>query len=412
MSDNPFALHPGFMSDFPESLRMEVYSSVRQVDRLAWQALRDPCALLTDLDYLKAIEESQVLDCQYRYFAFFRASELVCTLAGYCVETDIASLSDGPVRRMVLDMRKVLPGFLKIRTLEIGSPIALGLTVSRKPGLSQDSLREIIHQLKTYAAAHGEQLLLFRDFSDPPDPLEEALLAQDFALIPSVPAARLPVIWRSFDDYVSDLRYKYRNNLKRSQKRKEVCRIQTVITNDGQILSHLQELCQLSQNVHDHATELPRERIGLAYHQAMYDHFRRPSRWLLYFQDQQLVAYLHLVAYNRSMTAQYIGLDYQVSHQAQLYFNIGYDLIRYAIENGVNWIDGGATSYTAKSAAGFSIFPQRLYIHHKNPLAHWIARKLPVPLQDETSGCHYVFHDQQHQTIWQSKKRRQEGVAQ
>ncbi len=389
-----------------ERLSLEVVSTVDRVDRSRWEALRDRGVILTDPDYLKAIEEAQVLDCQYRYFTFTRGQEMVYSMAGYLLDTDIATLSTGGNSRAAQAIRKAFPRFLKIRTLEIGSPITLGLTISRKPDLTHEQLIEIIQQIKDYARRHRIDLILFRDFSDPEVPLEKALLQSEFAMIESVPSASLPLVWNTFDEYVSDLRYKYRNNLKRSLRRKEECNIQTIIANDGRVLEHIQELGRLSENVVQRSKELPRERIGPAYHQAMYDHLRDYSRWLMYFQDERLVAYIHFTVYDGALTAQYIGMDYEVSRQAQLYFNIGYDLIRYGIQHDMTMIHGGATSYAAKSAAGYSIYPQRVYMLHKNPLFQWIARRLTIPLQDETSNCHHVFRDDRYQVIWHPKKTR------
>lgn len=391
------------METDPVPLSLEVVSTVHRVDRSRWEALRDVRVLLTDLDYLAAIEQAQVLDCQYRYFMISHGQELLCSMAGYILDTDIATLSRGGNSRAAQAIRKVFPRFLKIRTLEIGSPITLGLTISRRPDLSQEQLAAIVNEIKGYARQNHVDLVLIRDFSDPEDSLEKALLQLGFAMIQSVPSASLPVVWKTFDEYVSDLRYKYRNNLKRSLRRKEECRIQTVIANDGRVLEHIQELSRLSANVVDRSKELPREHIGPAYHQAMYNRWRESSRWLMYFQDERLVAYIHFIEYHGSLTAQYIGMDYEVSRQAQLYFNIGYDLIRYSIEHGIALIHGGATSYAAKSAAGYSIYPQRVYILHENPLFQWVARRLPQPLQGQTSSCHYVFRDDKYQRIWRPK---------
>jgi predicted N-acyltransferase len=385
-------------------LRLMVFTSVDQIDRARWDSLRDPPYLLTDLDYLKAIEESQVLECQYRYFEFYQDQDLISSMAGYLLDTDIADLSTGFFRRVICAIRKILPGFLKYRTLEIGSPITLGLTISMKPGIDKDQLSAIFACLKDYAKEQSVRLILVRDFREPVEDLEKALSASGFALIQSVPAIHMHIVWKTFDEYLADFRSNYRHNIRRHIKRKEQMGIRTVQSNQVDVLDCVQEYERLLSNVVEKSSELPREHVGQAYHLAMYHYFRENSCWLQYFQEDELIAFLHLITYNGTLYAQYIGLDYQISKQAMIYFNVEYDLVHYAIENGLREIEAGAAAYCTKAAAGFSIYPQRIYLLHHNPLFLWIARLMPAPISSEIDECHYVFKDQQHQYLWKRKR--------
>lgn len=384
-------------------INLTVYTSVDQIDRSQWDNLRDPYHLLTNPNYLKAIEESQVLDCQYHYFEFHQDQDLICSMAGYLLDTDIADLSKGFFRQVIRAICKVFPGFLQYRTLEIGSPITLGLTISMKPGIDKNQLTDIFNCLKSFANERSVRLILVRDFRGPLVNLEEVLSASGFALIQSVPAVDMNIAWKTFDEYLADFRSKHRNNIKRNMKRKEKLGIRTVLSNQAEVLDHVPEYERLSNNVVEQSSELPREHVGQAYHLSMYRHFHQNSLWLQYFHEDRLAAYLHLIVYGGTLYAQYIGMDYQVSRQGMLYFNVAYDLVRYAIENGLRHIEAGATAYCTKAAAGFSIHPQRIYILHKNPFFHWIARLLPSSFNSEAAKCHYVFKDQQHQYLWKPK---------
>ncbi len=88
---------------------------------------------------------------------------------------------------------------------------------------------------------------------------------------------------------------------------------------------------------------------------------------------------------------QFVGMDYDVSRTALLYFNAYYDLIQFAIENRIQTIEAGITTYRAKSELGFSIIPQRMYIWHKSPLVRPFIPFFFKATRYRIDACHHAF---------------------
>jgi predicted N-acyltransferase len=389
---------------------MRVVHQLDQTNRPAWESLRDPGNLLSDYRYLKTIEEARVIECQPCYFEFYAGSEMICFAPAYLLANDLALYAGDPVQKVLLALRRLFPGWLKVPTLEFGSPISTGqmLSISPLAGLSQ--LGQAAALIIAYARTHRIGLVLLRDFVGPVRPLELAFKQNGFAEMLDFPLARMSVRWDSFEAYLAEMTDHYRSPVRRKMKLKEKQAIKTVWRRDESALDYLSDYRRLFANVRERSSEYPREYIGDPYHQAMHAFMGEDSLWLQYFKDGILAAFLHLVVYQDQLLLHYIGMDYQVSHQASLYFNALYDAIKYAIEHRLHSIDAGVTTYPAKAAAGFSILPQRMYFWHRSPLIRRFAvRGFEAFTDFGLQDCHPAFRE--HQEIWQGRAKRRNRIA-
>lgn len=76
------------------------------------------------------------------------------------------------------------------------------------------------------------------------------------------------------------------------------------------------------------------------------------SSYMLYFLGQQLIAFHQMRTTGSTLHSQYLGLDYTVSREFRLYFNLLIDCIDYGLERGFSEIDFGITSYRYKQHLG------------------------------------------------------------
>jgi len=383
-----------------DPIEMRVYKSISQTNQSAWQKLRKSNQILTDAAYLKAVEQSEVIDCEYRYFEFYDDKKLICSMAGYVFDQDLLDDIPKGIANVLFPIRKAFPPFLKVKTLIIGTPISIGQTLLIASSISADKITNLLTKLIDYGKNQHIELILMRDFRGEKDNLEQAIDQVGFECLSNYPLAVMPVPWHSFDAYLSAMKSRYRYDARRRFKQKDNHTIQTQILNDESALDDLKSYQLLYEKVLQQSNDYPHEFIKSDYHQAMWNNLGNRSYWLQYFHEEQMVAFIHFIQAGKRVIAQYIGLDYQVSESAQLYFNALYDLIRFAIEHNIEMIEAGVTTYQAKSSVGFSIIPQRMYLWHKRilirKLAQWVAPGLSSKEKDK---CHTIFKDKTLQSI-------------
>jgi predicted N-acyltransferase len=317
---------------------------------------------------------------------------MVSGWGGYHLKLNLATYAGRLLEKVLTPFQRAFPGLLKMNALIIGTPVSAGLTTISSPEASFETLSAVIERLKSYAQEQKIQVLLVRDFNQEKIPLEYALETAGFECMPNFPLAYMQVHWKNFDAYLADMKSRYRYDARRRMKRKTEQRIDTIFCKGNEAIQFNSQYVKLYRNVLARSDEYPHEYIGEDYHQAMAAHFGDRSYWLNYFQGEQLVAFLHFIQHREQLIAQYVGLDYKVSEAGQLYFNAFYDLIHFAIQQGLTHIESGIMSYPAKTSLGFSIRPQRMYLWHRRKLIriliNWIFSTLS---QSNFDQCHIIF---------------------
>lgn len=387
-------------------IQLKVVTRLEEINRAGWDALRDPGNMLVHPAYLKAVEEANVVPLKAQYLEFYKDDKLIGFLVAYIIDNDIALYIGKIFFRVCQTLRRVFPGFFKIKTLEIGSPINAGIPVAFSPSITCEDSEAVVEHVIAHAQKNDMRLILVRDFIGLKATLEEVLQDKGFQELINYPLAWMRVPWQSFDEYLAQMNQRHRYNVRKKLRQKENAGITTVIAGSDQALFHVADYVVLCKKVAEHSKEYPRETIGEDYHQAMVRNMSGKSHWLQYFQGDKLVAFVHLLQHADTLYYQYVGLDYEVSHDAALYFNSFHDTILFAIEQGIPKIEAGVTTYRAKSAAGFSVIPQRMYLWHQSlKLSAQIARAFHKFTDYETDTLHQVFNDSKIQYLWDGKAR-------
>ena len=95
------------------------------------------------------------------------------------------------------------------------------------------------------------------------------------------------------------------------------------------------------------------------------------SSYLLYFYQGELVAFHQLISAGPVMYSQYLGMDYSVSQNLRIYFNLLIDSIDIGLERSKREIDFGITSYQYKRHVGCEIQPTWNYFQSAYPWLNW-----------------------------------------
>ncbi len=177
--------------------------------------------------------------------------------------------------------------------------------------------------------------------------------------------------WESFDDYLAAMSSKYRVRVKRAFKKgKDIVRkeltLQEIEENKQQIFDSYQNVAAKAvfntfTFTPDYFPSLKRE-LG--------DKFKLIA---CYIHDE-FVGFYTTIKSGNELDAHFLGLDYQVNRDSQLYLNMLYDMIRIGIDEGVHQVTFSRTALEIKSSIGAEPHDLTLYARHRNCIANWFVK--------------------------------------
>jgi len=192
------------------------------------------------------------------------------------------------------------------------------------------------------ARKHRASFLLF-DYLDPVQ-MDWTGWPDDYVRMPNTsPGTRLAITWSDFNSYLAQLSKKRRYNVRRNYRLAAAAGVRIV---RYPAVIDLDKAMELHNNV-SRRYKIPTEcsmRPAMA-HAEMVD-----AVWLAAEKGDQLVGCELMLGDRGTWLVTGLGLDHSVSN---VYFVLGYEDIRYAIEHGARALRWGSENYDVKSRLGF-----------------------------------------------------------
>ena len=258
------------------ALRTGILTSISDIDPTVWNSVVSRNHLICRHEYLQAIERSSINDCRYYYPVVYDDDRVVAHTCLYFISTELDLFAKGIGKLLVNGIRHLWRRFMILRSIECGTPVALGTTISvHKDTDRQAVLSEIVRATEQVAREQGVPVILFRDFSDGELGFYDALVERGYSRIRNLPAAHMQIKWRSFDGYINSMSSRYRHKHLSQQKRFTASGATIeVIDNFSSIAS---DLARLWRNVYDRATEYRREILLADFFENLDTHLARVS---------------------------------------------------------------------------------------------------------------------------------------
>ncbi|OZA13403.1 MAG: hypothetical protein B7X94_02450, partial [Hydrogenophilales bacterium 17-62-8] len=310
-------------------MHVKVYSSITDVAEAEWDSILERDATICSHAYLKAVEASAINDCVYRYPVVYDAQgQLIAHTCVFSITTDLALFARGATLALVHGIRRVFPGFLTIRMLECGTPVALGRQISLRRGTDVEQvLRVLVPAIEAVAQAARLNYLLFRDYLHEDSPTFAAFGTHGYSTLQNLPEAVLEIRWNSFDAYVADMRSSYRRKVKLNLARIADRQITSELLSD---FSHLSaQFVAQWQTIYDNATEYKRETLTRAFYDNINTHLPN-ARALVFYEQGRLIAHCLLLFEDDVLRWMYVGKESTATED--LYPFMLYEIVRHAIE--------------------------------------------------------------------------------
>lgn len=356
-------------------MNITVLESINQADETEWNEIVGRNCLIQTHRYMRAVELSRINDCRYFYPVVFDKGRMIAHASIYFISTELDAFAGGVLKRGVEGIRKKWKNFMILRSIECGTPVALGSAVSYREGCDRAAaLRCIVLATEAVARRLDVPVVLFRDYYERDLCLYDQLAAMGYTRINNLPSSRMTVRWDSFDCYLNSLRSEYRNKTVARIRRFKAASGSLEILND--YYGYASELAILWQNVYVRAHEYRREVLVADFFQNMARILEGKTVVVLARINGMPAGFMLLLIDDDTVTPVFCGLDYNCSRDAAVYFNLFYKSIEVAIDRKMKDIDFGITTLGPKLELGALVEVQYMYMKHSNVVLNRLVPRL------------------------------------
>jgi len=370
----------------PESsLRVQRVRSIREVDERLWDSLNAHVDLFHTHRFIRSLEDGHG-DAQFWYLLLYQGEQLVGTAALSCFDVSLDLFLSGAMQRTIGFLRRFVPSLLRLRVLFCGLPISIGKhSIAFAPGVdSRPVIGRLVKEMEWIARLEGTRFLCVKEFMSDETTVMDELCKHGFMRAPSLPYARLPLRWSSFDAYLAEMRHGYRRPILKSMKKvglpgtgKESRGAQPagearLVVGGTQICSP-QRFHELYSNVMRRAG-VKLEVLPLHFFDRLNANLDGELQMIAVTRGLEVLGAALCAVSSGRMTFLLTGLDYASRDQYDVYFNLVYGIVRAAIEQGCTTLDLGQTSEWVKSRMGAEFIPGYFYLRSESSVTRHILK--------------------------------------
>jgi hypothetical protein len=353
----------------------EVVRSARAIAPEIWRSTFEGEA--RDARYYEVIEQTLPEKFDYRYL-ILRNNETGQTAVQpfFFIAQDLTDGLPARIQRMVARVQQTFPRFLVMRVLMVGCAVGEGQLACSEPWAVQ-ALHEA---LRVVARRDRASIIVFKDY---PARHREALslFANDgYRRVPSMPAAKVDLDYKDFDDYMQRRLGKvFRKNLRRKfRASEEIGRPEMTVCSDvsdiiGQVYPLYKQTLARADFSFEELTPDFLARVG----REMPD----KVRFFIWRLEGKIVAFNFCLLHGGVLYDMDIGLDYSVAMDLHLYFLTWRDVFTWAIKHGVRTYYTAPLNYDPKLHLRLELAPLDLYVCHTSPLINPMFRMAMTFLQ-------------------------------
>ena len=375
----------------PSDFSFAVYDSIAMINSEHWHSIVNFGSEYLQLDYLSVMEKAPPPNMRFHYAIIYDALQPVAI--SYFQVVDFSSESFGNMLEQESEEFKCfITNYIKkhitnhllwgadkinMRLLICGNAFVSGehgfTTVLGLDKTSAfDALADVIYRIARAEKLRGKiAAVLVKDFYT--DSIKyskelEEYKYHDFLVEPSM---IVDIQWKTFEEYLNAMSKKYRHRAKGIVKKGlEVVRKEFTAED---IKATYKEIEKLYNNVHLKA-KFRMASLGDNYFVELNNTLKEKFRFTGYYFNNKLIGFRTLFILKHDVEAHFIGLDYEVNKELELYQNILYDYVKDGIENNAKRLFLGRTASEIKSTVGAKAYELKCYIRHRNPLSNRIIK--------------------------------------
>jgi len=348
-------------------LKLTLHDSIETIDAARWDSVgSDP---LSSHAVLAALERAALPGIRTWYATIEdRNGRLAAAAPISRIEMDGGRLTHGAFRFLIRTVRKCHPGFLRTALMACGTPLSVGNPPLR---LARDSdavavLRELAGLLRELGETERAPWLAFKEFQHGDLTAARAALAGQGAgwiLAPSEPNSRIRIRWRSYDEYLGDLRSHYRYKVRSAARRLAEQRVIVDVVPLAE--SYDSSLHALYEAVVERAA-VQLEHLTPEFFVALGQAYPDKTPLIRFRRDGNLIGWVAMLFADEMAYDFFHGIDYAESEPTALYFNQLAEVVRLTIDRGARSLSLGQSTEIAKARFGGETVPLWVALRHRS----------------------------------------------
>lgn len=333
-----------------------VYDSIQKAPQEDWLSLRSGDGdLYMDPRFLRVVEES--FEEPVRFWSVLIHDEQGRPAGSASLSLfplDAALLCPPQPRRVLQAIRRVWRGCLHFPLLFCGLPVSAGQNHLRMAAGADrtEVLRQLDAALMQVAAEVPCVAVVCKEFTDAEQTEMDTLEMLGYVRGPSLPMNSFPARFESFDAFCAALRSHYRYKIHRSQRKFSGAGFRFEHFCGAAAVPHYtDEVHRLYLAVWERA-EVKVELLPAKFFRLLAQRCGEAVRFNAVYQGAQIVAFSWGLFLGDSYQNLFVGIDYSLNVEYDLYFNLMAHDLEHALGLGARDIQMGQTTDTFKSRLG------------------------------------------------------------
>ncbi len=333
----------------------DLYDAVEKIPVDTWQALCRPGHdVFMDLRFLRLFEQTAPGNVQCYYVLVRDAMGEPAGAACFSLcELDAALLCQDYVARRITRIRRLWPRYLRFRALFCGLPFSAGQShVRLAPNAEPAAVIDALHAAAISVARRNRSwLVIFKEFV-----AEDAVLPHlrrlGYVCGHSLPMNCADTRFRSLDEFCASLRSHYRYKMKRSMRKFQKAGMRVEHLQGPAILdAYTDEVHRLYDAVVD-AAAVRLERLPARFFRELVRALPEYVGLTAVRHQDRIVAFAWRLFADGVYHDLFVGIDYNLEIDCDLYFNLMACDLDMAFQAGTREIQMGQTADTFKSRLG------------------------------------------------------------
>jgi predicted N-acyltransferase len=303
-----------------------VFPTIRAIDWDEWNSLRDSRSdPFMDPRFIRVVETSFADVSQFRHVMIRGADGKLLAVACLCsYALNPRTVAAGPGARFFALAKRLMPEVLRTRLVLCGLPVSAGQSQIRfAPEADRTAVLAIIDRICCqFASSIHARLILFKELA--PAICEELrpLAALGYRRADSYPMNRADPKYHDFQDYLTKIKSKTRHECRRSQKKFAQAGLRVAdLRGDAAADVFTDQVHQLYAAVVNRS-HVQFEKVPATFFRDLYRTLPGNAALTAIYRDDQIVAFASSLYSDTTFHGLYIGLNYDLNSQSDLYFNL------------------------------------------------------------------------------------------
>jgi GNAT acetyltransferase-like protein len=336
-----------------------------------------------DRRYYELVEDTIRQEFDFRYFAIKDADgEVLAVQPFFLLDQDLAAGMEARSQALVGFVRRLLPRFLRLRTLMVGCAAGEGHIDGGDDLSRRFHAGALARAALEHARALRTPMIVFKEFPARYRDVLACFREHGYTRIPSLPMTRLRIEYASFEEYLSRaLSRAARKDVRRKLKAAaQAPAIEMEVITD--ISPFIDEVYPLYLAVFERSS-LQFEKLTREYLCELGRRMPDKVRFFVWRQQERIVAFSVCLVQDDTIYDEYLGLDYRFALDLHLYHYTFRDIVSWAMTNGCKWYVSSSLNYDPKLHLRCLLEPLDLYVRHASPVANALLRRA-LPLLEPT----------------------------